>query len=163
MMTKYAFSFTETSEYVYLWIFTSCFALNPPHMASKKIFRKRRKTKSGIYVKCTLTGWYLIPCDFLCFTRCGRVGFCFNEHRSTLVFCDGFWLVPDVFGRAGVSVCDKIICTMAPPIFCIYVIVYSCEAFSEWDWRPVEGVFAHLATSQLITHFPLPVVLHGQR
>lgn len=52
---------------------------------------------------------------------------------------------------------------MAPPIFCIYVIVYSCEVFSEWDWRPVEGVFAHLATLQLITRFPLPVVLHGQR
>lgn len=35
-----------------------------------------------------------------------------------------FLLVPDVLGRAGVSLCDKIICTMAPPIFCIYVIVY---------------------------------------
>lgn len=161
MMTKYAFSFKETSECVCLWILISCFALNPPHMAYKKIrFRKRRKKIGNL---CTLTCCYLIPCDFLCFTRCGRVGFYFNEHRSTLVFCDVFLLVPDVFGRAGVSLCDKIICTMAPPIFCIYVIVYSCEAFSEWDWRPVEGVFAHLATSQLITRFPLPVVLHGQR
>lgn len=107
-------------------------ALNPPSCGISIKKEKRRENKIGrtvighlckVYI---LTGWYLTLCDFLCFRGCGRVGFYFVQHCtiSTTCFLDvmdfrsrvHFWAVSDARGK------------MAPPIVCIYVILYSSEA-----------------------------------